>query len=246
MQKTRNGRSRPETHVRRPRRGPNCIRLYATGGPVVYKLYTIVYTREASCIQFVYNWARRARKNSRIVYKLYTILIQPDSRLQNPSWTLPPLIQFPCKFCKFCKFCKLYTTGAPVVYNLYTICRCGMWGRYNPYTTCRLARLYTDCIQFVCGAYNMHADCIQIVYNRTFFFLCTGCMRWDANSCSLPGCIQYFLSRRQLYTICIQFVYNLPSPKHVFSCDPFQIDPSGEVQMTSGELPQPSDCIQIV
>ena len=104
MQKTRNGRSRPETHVRRPRRGPNCIRLYATGGPVVYKLYTIVYTREASCIQFVYNWARRARKNSRIVYKLYTILIQPDSRLQNPAWTLPPLIQFPCKFCLLLQF----------------------------------------------------------------------------------------------------------------------------------------------
>ena len=151
MQKTRNGRSRPETHVRRPRRGPNCIRLYATGGPVVYKLYTIVYTREASCIQFVYNWARRARKNSRIVYKLYTNCIQPDSRLQTPSWTLPPLIQFPCKFCKFCKFCKLYTTGAPVVYKLYTICIQPVynWAR-RPREN---SRLYTDCI--------------QIVYNRT-------------------------------------------------------------------------------
>ena len=55
-----------------------------------------------------------------------------------------------------------------------------------------------------------------------------------------------FLSSVKSYTICIQIVYNLHSPKHVFSCDSFQNDLSGEVHLSGGEFPKPSNCIQIV
>ena len=123
------------------------------------------------CIQYVYTLytTRPYGPNQQIVYEVHTYCI-------HSVYIVAPVVYNMYTICihivyNWCASCIQY------VYNLYTICRCGSWGRYNPYTICRLARLYTDCIQFVCGAYNMHADCIQIVYNRTFFFLCTGCMR---------------------------------------------------------------------